>query len=74
MKQILEQLPDSATIEATFDLLRYENAAQRVRIAKLETEIANLSKTVKERNITIRAQQEFIDLLNAELYSLRDAK
>lgn len=74
MKQILERLPDTATLEATFDLLRYENAAQRARIATLEAEMEEIKAAIREKNIRIEAQQEFIDLLNAELYSSREAE
>lgn len=74
MKQILERLPEAATLEATFDLLRYENAAQRARIAALEAEMEKLRATIREKNARIETQQEFIDLLNAELYSSREAE
>jgi hypothetical protein len=73
MKQILERLPGNATLEATFDLLRYENAAQRSRIAQLEGEVEALVDAVREKNALIESQQEFIDLLNAELHALREA-
>lgn len=74
MKQILERLPEAATLEATFDLLRYENAAQRARIAALEAEMEKLRAAIREKNARIETQQEFIDLLNAELYSSREAE
>lgn len=72
MKQILERLPETATLEAKFDLLRYENAAQRAQIAKLEAETEALQKTIGEKNRFIETQQEFIDLLNAEIHALRE--
>jgi predicted nucleic acid-binding Zn-ribbon protein len=74
MKQILEKLPDAVTLEATFDLLRYENAAQRARIADLEAETETLMETVKNKDAAIAGQQEVIELLTAELCALRDAK
>jgi hypothetical protein len=73
MKQILESLPDNATLEATFDLLRYENAAQRSRISQLEVEVEALAGALQEKNALIESQQEFIDLLNAELHAAREA-
>lgn len=74
MKQILEKFPDAATLETTLDLLRYENAAQRARIADLEAGTETLLETGTEREAIIANQQEIIDLLNAELCALRDAK
>jgi hypothetical protein len=72
MKQILEKLPDAAGLEAAFDLLRYENAAQRSRIAKLEADMKDLMDTIREKDALMETQQEFIDLLNAELHALRE--
>jgi predicted nucleic acid-binding Zn-ribbon protein len=73
MKQILERLPDNASLEAAFDLLRYENAAQQSRIAKLEAEMEDLLNSIREKDAVLETQQEFIDLLNAELHALREA-
>ncbi|WP_424934665.1 hypothetical protein [Amaricoccus macauensis] len=72
MKQILEKLPETAALEATFDLLRYENAAQQARIATLEAELEAMREGLADKDRLLESQQEFIDLLNAEIHALRE--
>ncbi|MEM9222413.1 MAG: hypothetical protein AAGB11_08425 [Pseudomonadota bacterium] len=72
-KQIFEVLPKDTDIGGYFNILRYENAAQRSEIENLQSEVQRLMDIVETLEIKLDRQQDIIDLFNAELAQKRSS-
>ncbi|MEM0909206.1 MAG: hypothetical protein AAGJ94_17710 [Pseudomonadota bacterium] len=66
-RQIFEVLPTTENIHGLYEVLRYENAAQRNEISELEQEIERLKSLVDQLEDKLEGQQAVIDLMNAQM-------
>lgn len=67
MRQRFEPVRDKDDLAVAYDLLRYEAATQKKRIATLEERIARLEADLAGRERALELAQGLIDRLNARL-------
>ncbi|MEM8552581.1 MAG: hypothetical protein AAGF45_09385 [Pseudomonadota bacterium] len=66
-KQVFEVLPQPDDLPGLYDILRYENAAQRGEIASLEAQVERSAERVGELEARLDEAQAVIDALSAAL-------
>lgn len=67
--QTFESIPDDKRLAMMADLLRYENAAQKTRIAELIRENDELKAQLTQAAQELEELQQVVDLQNAEWHA-----